>query len=219
MRFADRADAGRRLAAELTGLRCADVVVAGLPRGGVPVAHEVAQALGAPLDVIVVRKLGVPNQPELAMGAVGEDGAVVLDQEILRAHEITRTQLETALQRERAELGRRIARLRAECPRLPREGRTLLVVDDGVATGSTARVACRVARAEGAAHVVLAVPVGPAVTLEALQDVADELVCVVRPRQFGAVGEWYVDFSPTSEEEVLALLRLARGPVEDPGNL
>ena len=161
MLFTDRADAGRQLAARLGHLRGEPVVVLGLPRGGVPVALEVAQALGAPLDVIVVRKLGVPFQPELGMGAVGEDGVRVINREVIQAARVPAEELAAVQAREQANVDARAARYRARRPREPLAGRTAVVVDDGIATGSTARAACQVARAHGAARVVLAVPVAP----------------------------------------------------------
>ncbi|HVN50639.1 MAG TPA: phosphoribosyltransferase family protein, partial [Acidimicrobiales bacterium] len=160
--FEDRIEAGRVLAERLSSLRGKDVVVLGLPRGGVPVAEQVARALGAPLDVIVVRKLGVPFQPELAMGAIGEMGARVLDERLIAQAGITSEEVAEVESRERVELDRRVERLRRGRPRVPLEGRVAVVVDDGLATGSTARVACQVARHLGAATVVLAVPVAPA---------------------------------------------------------
>lgn len=175
----------------------------GLPRGGVPVAAVVADALGAPLDVVVVRKLGVPWQPELAMGAVGEDGVTVRHEEVLRRAGVSAADFEAVLARERTEVERRVERLRPGRGRPRLAGRPAVVVDDGLATGSTARAACRVLRAAGAARVVLAVPVAPAgTTVEA----ADELVVVHAPEHFGAVGRWYADFTPTSEQEVVDLL-------------
>ena len=173
----------------------------GLPRGGVPVAAVVADALGAPLDVVVVRKLGVPWQPELAMGAVGEGGVVVRHEEVLRR--VGDEQLAAALARETAEVTRRSARLRRGRAAEPLAGRTAVVVDDGLATGSTARAACAVLRAARAGRVVLAVPVAPRGTVV---EEADELVVVRSPEPFGAVGRWYADFSPTSEQEVADLL-------------
>jgi putative phosphoribosyl transferase len=207
--FRDRADAGRRLAAALGDLAGEDAVVLGLPRGGVPVAYQVARALGAPLDVIVVRKVGVPQHAELAMGAVGEDGATVTNEDVVRAMQVDRRELQAAEDRERAEVDRRVRSLRAERPRVPLLGRTVIVVDDGIATGATARTACRVARAEGAARVVLAVPVAPPSTISALADVADHVVCVLQPRVFGAVGAFYDDFRPTTDAEVMAALTAA----------
>ena len=159
MRFRDRRDAGRRLAVRLGHLRGENVLVLGLPRGGVPVAAEVARVLDAPLDVIVVRKLGVPFQPELAMGAVGEGSAVVVNERVVRQAHVSEAEFAEAERRERAEVERRALQFRGDRPRLALEGRTALVVDDGIATGSTARAACQVARAQGAARMVLAAPV------------------------------------------------------------
>lgn len=207
--FADRLEAGRRLAEWLEHLRGQDIVVLGLPRGGVPVAFEVARALNAPLDVIVVRKLGVPFQPELAMGAIGEGGVRVLDSQVLRLARVTDEQLNTVETRERAVLEARIDQLRRGRQRVSLTGRIAVIVDDGIATGSTARVACEVARRLGAATVVLAVPVAPAASLQSVSGV-DELVCVAVPRPFWAVGNHYSDFSPTSDDEVMALLDAAR---------
>jgi putative phosphoribosyl transferase len=204
--FRDRFDAGRRLGKRLLRLQSCDVVVLGLPRGGVPVAFEVATALGAPLDVVVVRKLGVSFQPELAMGAIGEDGALVPNPEVLALIGVDQSQLAAIAQRERAELERRESRYRNGRPRISLAGRTAVVVDDGIATGSTARVACQVARAGGAARVVLAVPVAPPPTVAELAGDVDELVCLKTPDRFFAVGEYYWDFSPTGDQEVIALL-------------
>ena len=203
--FADRFDAGRQLAARLEYLHDQDVVVLGLPRGGVPVAFEVAEALGAPLDVIVVRKLGVPFQPELAMGAIGEGGAEVLDANVMARARITDADLSAVESRERALLEERVARLRRGRDRIDLLGRTAVIVDDGIATGSTARVACQVARHLGAARVIMAAPVAPEETVRNLTE-ADEVVCVSVPRWFMAVGQHYRDFSTTSDDEVILLL-------------
>jgi putative phosphoribosyl transferase len=207
--FRDRSDAGRQLAKELLELKGADVVVLGLPRGGVPVAFEVAEALEAPLDIIVVRKLGVPFQPEFAMGAIGEYGVRILDPNVLRMGEITPSEVERVEQHERIELDRRIQQFRGERPRVSLAGRTAVVVDDGIATGSTARAACQVARAHGAVRVVLAVPVAPRSVIPELARVADEVVCVEAPEAFFAVGEWYDDFRQTTDREVLDFLHRA----------
>jgi len=214
MAFRDRADAGRRLAELLAGRRLGDgdVVVLGLPRGGVPVAFEVARALGAPLDVMVVRKLGVPFQPELAMGAIGEGGVRIVNDDVLRMAGVGEAELAAVERRERAELERRASRYRRDRLPVALEGRTAVVVDDGIATGSTARAACLVARAHGAARVVLAVPVASPASITELADVADEVLCLEAPEWFYAVGEWYRDFSQTSDDEVVALLdRAAAG--------
>ncbi len=210
--FRNRVDAGRQLARVVRASRLAGdrTVVLGLPRGGVPVAAEVAAALGAPLDVIVVRKLGAPFQPELAMGAIGEDGVRVENEEVVGSSGVGAVELEAIAERERAELNRRALRYREGRARLDLEGRCAVVVDDGIATGSTARAACRVARAHGASRIVLAVPVAPAATASAVHDVCDDMLCVANPDPFFAVGEWYRDFTPTSDEEVNQWLRRAQ---------
>lgn len=207
MFFADRADAGRQLAARLRYLRGEPVVVLGLPRGGVPVALEVAQALGAPLDVIVVRKLGAPSQPELGMGAVGEDGVQVINREVVRAVRVPADELAAIRIREHALVEARAARYRVGRPREPLAGRTAVVVDDGIATGSTAKAACQVARAHGAARVVLAVPVAPRGWQARIAGAADELVCVHTPADFFAIGDFYADFSQATDDEVIACLQ------------
>ena len=213
MRFRNRSDAGRRLANRLQFLSGEDVVVLGLPRGGVPVAAAVARALGAPLDVILVRKLGVPAQPELGLGAIGESGARVINQEVVRYAHVSEAQIAQVEAKERAELQRRAQRFRGDTPHEPLAGRTAIIVDDGIATGSTARAACQVARALGAAAVVLAVPVAPPSADRALRGDADEVICLEMPDRFLAIGEWYEDFAQTSDEEVVALLRAAHaGP-------
>ncbi|GAA1823099.1 phosphoribosyltransferase [Planosporangium flavigriseum] len=206
MIFYDRVDAGQRLAPELAHLRAEDVVVLGLPRGGVPVAFEVARALDAPLDVIVVRKVGVPWQPELAMGAVGEDGTMIVNPAVIRAARVDQHELAAAANDARAELTQRVERLRGDRPRIDLRGKTAVIVDDGIATGATARVACQVARAQGADRVVLAVPVAPPAAVTAMSDVADEVVCVQQPDLFQAVGQFYEDFSATSDADVVTLL-------------
>ena len=215
-RFLDRADAGWRLAERLEHLRGIDAVVLGLPRGGVPVAYQVSAALGVPLDVIVVRKLGVPFQPEVAMGAIGEDGVRFLDQTLMARAGVSEAELDEVEQREQALLEARMRRYRRGRRRVDLRGRTAIVVDDGVATGSTARVACRIARLLGASRVVLAVPVGPPSVLRDVPE-ADEVVVVSEPEHFQAVGYHYVDFSPTSDDEVVVLLDRAARRVRDDG--
>ncbi|MGH4011848.1 MAG: phosphoribosyltransferase family protein [Pseudonocardiaceae bacterium] len=224
MPFFDRVDAGRRLAEQLRHLRGENVVILGLPRGGVPVAFEVARALSAPLDIIVVRKLGVPFQPELGMGAIGEDGVLIVNEHVIRMAGVTQAEIAEVEKRERAELTRRARRFRGARPRLTLASRTAVVVDDGVATGSTARAACQVARAQGAARVVLAVPVCSPDAVRTLRDEVDEMVCLETPPRFYAVGQWYADFQQTSDAEVMDLLRrseqappvvAAAGPIND----
>jgi putative phosphoribosyl transferase len=213
MSFINRVDAGRCLAARLEYLRGEDLVILGLPRGGVPVALEVAAALHAPLDVIVVRKLGVPFQPELGMGAIGEDGVRVLNVEVVRMAGVSSEELAAVEKRERVELERRAQRFRGGRIPVPIKGKTVVVVDDGIATGSTARAACQVARAHGAARVILAVPVAPRDWTDRLAGDADEFVCVDTPEPFFGVGQFYADFSQTTDEEVIACLEHGRPPV------
>ncbi|MEU6592984.1 phosphoribosyltransferase family protein [Streptomyces sp. NPDC046881] len=209
MHFRNRLEAGRRLGERLEYLRGQDVVVLGLPRGGVPVAAEVAAALDAPLDVCLVRKLGVPYQPELGMGAIGEDGVRVINQEVLRGTGVSDADLAGVEERELRVLHDRAARYRGAAPAVSVAGRTAVVVDDGVATGSTARAACRIARARGAARIVLAVPVAPRDFARRLGGDADELVCLHTPWDFAAVGQFYADFAQVDDEEVTACLRRA----------
>ncbi|KOU32636.1 phosphoribosyl transferase [Streptomyces sp. WM6373] len=211
--FTDRADAGEQLAEALRPLEGEHPVVLGLPRGGVPVAFPVARALGAPLDVIVVRKLGVPSHRELGFGAIGEGGVRVISEDIVRIGRVTREDLAAVEHAEEAELARQARRFRGDRPRVALGGRTVIVVDDGIATGATAAAACEVVRAQGAARVVLAVPVAPPDAVARLRGAADEVVCLSAPPAFRAVGEWYRDFSQTPDEEVVSLLaRAASGP-------
>ncbi|OLT00464.1 phosphoribosyl transferase [Pseudonocardia sp. CNS-004] len=209
MPFIDRVDAGRRLANRLHHLHGEDLIVLGLPRGGAPVAFEVATALGAPLDVILVRKLGVPFQPELGMGALGEDDVLVLNEDIVRMAHVSEAELAEIERRARTEIQRRASRFRGDRPREPLAGRTALLVDDGIATGATARAACRVAKAQGAARVVLAVPVCSSDRVSGLRAEVDELVCLETPRWLVGVGQFYADFRQTSDDEVVDLLQRA----------
>lgn len=209
--FRDRTEAGRILAQRLDHLRGGNLVVLGLPRGGVPVAFEVAHLLGAPLDVIMVRKLGVPFQPELAMGAIGEGDIRILNTRVLSLAGVDDRQLATTEARERRELERRVSVYRGSAQRLSLEGRTAVIVDDGIATGSTVRAAAEVAREQGAARIVIAAPVAPADTLAALESVADEVVVVDTPEPFVAIGSFYRDFTQTTDTEVTRLLERSRG--------
>ncbi len=221
MQFADRTDAGRRLAQALRDVAADQsggdaagdrpgAVVLGLPRGGVPVAAEVAAALNLPLDVIVVRKLGVPWQPELAMGAVGEDGVRVVDENTIWALGLSPEAVAEVEARERDQVERRVRMFRQGRPAVPLAGRTVIVVDDGIATGATMRAACRVVRARGARQVVAATPVASTTAAARLIGDADEVIALQTPSRFQGVGQWYLDFSPTSDEEVIWLLAPAR---------
>ena len=205
--FRDREEAGRLLGASLAGYAGEGTVVVGLPRGGVPVASEVARALSAPLDVFVVRKLGVPFQPELAMGAIASGGVLVRNEPVLAMVPDAEKALERARRREQDVIEERERRYRGQRPAQDPAGRTIIVVDDGVATGSTMKAAIRALKAAGARRVVAAVPVAPPDTIEELAALADDVVCLQAPPGFSAVGQWYEDFSQTSDDEVERLLR------------
>jgi putative phosphoribosyl transferase len=209
MTFSDRTDAGRRLASRLEHLRGSNAVALGLPRGGVPVAAVIATALDIPLDVVVVRKLGVPYQPELAMGAIGEGGVRVLNDDVLRFVSVTPEALAHVEAAERRELERRSHEFRQGREPTALAGRTAIVIDDGIATGATARAACQIVRAAGAQRVVLAVPVAPPESVHSLADVADEIVCVRTPATLSSIGQWYEDFRQTPDSEVIRLLEQA----------
>lgn len=214
MKFQNRVDAGRQLAAKLlqlplTQLPSADLVAVGMPRGGIPVATEVALALSIPMDVVLVRKLGVPSQPEFAMGAIGEDDVRFIDERTITDLRITAAQLEEVERAERRELQRRAEMYRGTVARVSLVDKYVLVIDDGIATGASARVACRAVRAHGARSVILAVPVAPPQWENLLGAEADHLVAVaVQP--FRAVGDLYRDFRPTSDDEVVRCLARAR---------
>jgi putative phosphoribosyl transferase len=206
--FPNRCAAGRELAARIASMNLSDPVVLALPRGGVPVGYEVAHLLGAPLDVLVVRKVGAPDQPELAIGAVGSGGVTVADAETMALVGVGAEYFEAAARHERLEVERREQMFRQGRSPLDLHGHTAIVVDDGLATGSTMLAAVDVARKLGAAQVVVAVPVGARQACERLEGRADRVVCLATPEPFGAVGYWYGDFAQTEDAEVRQLLRL-----------
>ncbi|WP_330228743.1 phosphoribosyltransferase family protein [Nocardia sp. NBC_00508] len=206
MVYTDRASAGRALGAYLEHLRASNPLVLGLPRGGVPVAAAVREVIGGDLDVLLVRKLGVPWQPELAMGAVGEDGVRVLNPDVLAHTGVSTQQVASIEARERAELERRKQMLRGDAQPIPLEGRTVVIVDDGMATGATVVAACRVARLHQPARVVAAIPVASTEAMRRAEAEADEVVCPWVPRSLGGVGGAYRDFHQLGDAEVTALL-------------
>ncbi len=207
LRFRDRTDAGRMLAHQLQkSVTGDDVVVLGLPRGGVPVAFAVASTLNAPLSVFVVRKVGVPGHEELAMGAIAGDGTLILNERLVRELGVGKAQLERAVAAEMRELRRREAAYDGSRVPPKLDGKTVILVDDGLATGSTMRAAVEAVRHHNPKRVIVAIPVAPAATCEGLRAVADEVVCTLTPDELGAVGLWYEDFSPTSDAEVRAVL-------------
>ena len=214
--FSDRVEAGRLLGAELARRKLpANAIVLALPRGGVPVGREVAKALHAPLDVVVVRKLGVPWQPELAMGAIAGGSAQVLNEELIAQLQVSRQEIHAAVAKEKIELERREKLYRSGRPAPDLRGRVVLLVDDGLATGSTMLVAARYVRALKPAKMIVAVPVGSAEACEILRKEADELLCLATPEYFMAVGEWFRDFRQVSDAEVQQLLEECRHETED----
>jgi putative phosphoribosyl transferase len=213
-RFEDRFAAGRALARALQAYAAQrDVLVLGLPRGGVPVAFEVARALGAELDVLIVRKLGVPHQPELAMGAISSGDALYLNRDLIALTGVTKAEIESVLEAERKELARRELLYRGSRPAVRVEGRTVIVVDDGIATGASMHAALLALRSKHPARIVVAVPVAPEKTQERLGAATDVFISVMTPEPFYAVGQFYEQFDQTSDEEVRSLLERSRGEI------
>ena len=208
--FSDRREAGRELATRLPPVRADEVVVLALPRGGVPVAYEIARALGAPLDVFLVRKLGTPGHPELAMGAIASGGIRVLNDEVVQHLNIPPELIDAVAEREQVELERREAEYRHGAPLPSLRNRTVILVDDGLATGSTMKAAVEAVKHEQPARVIVAVPVGAPETCRALTTIADEVICARMPSPFSAVGQWYRDFTQTTDHEVTDLLEKGR---------
>ena len=218
MMFNDRREAGQRLGEVLLAYRDEQPLVLGLPRGGVVVAYEVARMLKAPLDVIVARKIGAPGQPELGIGAIAPGDTLVVDPYIVRVLGLSEEDIRQLAEREQRELERRIRLYRGDKPMPDVTGRTVIVVDDGLATGVTARAAMRSLRKQHPRKIILAVPVCAPDTAEALKKEADEVICLFAPPDFRAVGLWYRDFSQTSDEEVIELLQKARAWMDGEGS-
>ena len=211
--FADRREAGRLLADRLGAIETAKAIVVALPRGGVPVGFELARALAAPLDVLVVRKLGAPGNPELGVGAIAEGGSAVLDPAMARRVGMDQRALDATVEREMVELNRRVARYRAGLRPVEVRDATAIVVDDGLATGLTTLAAVRALRSRGAGRIIVAVPVGTRESVALLAVEADEVVCHTIPGQLVAVGHWYRDFDAVPDETVVEMLALANAPV------
>jgi predicted phosphoribosyltransferase len=207
MYFRDRKEAGRLLAEELDFLKGEEVVVLGIPRGGVVVAFEVAQSIGAPLDVCITRKIGAPFNPELAIGAISSSGDVVLDQDLINSLNVPPDYVKEEMRRQRREIERRMAEYRGDRPAPDLMGKTVVLVDDGVATGATVLATIRSLKKRNPKKLILAVPVGPSDTISRLKEEADEVICLATPPLFWAIGAFYFDFSQTSDEEVKRLLK------------
>jgi predicted phosphoribosyltransferase len=207
-KFKNREEAGSALAEKLENYKDqSDVVVLGLPRGGVPVAEKIAGAIGAPLGVFVVRKLGVPGHEELAMGAIGSGGVRVMNDEVVRSMNVSKEQIDVTVEKEQRKLKEREEKYRGQRPELDLQGKTVILVDDGIATGATMKVSVKALRQHKPAKLVVAVPVAPPQTCRELEQAVDELICPVQPANFGAIGAFYDDFSQTSDEEVREILQ------------
>jgi putative phosphoribosyl transferase len=208
--FVDRVDAGRRLASALKDLVEKDAIVLAIPRGGVVVGYEVANALDLPLDIIVPRKIGAPGSPELAIGAMTEDGTVLLDEQIMERLRVSEAYIQQESEAQKREIQRRLELYRGDAPYPTLENRSVIIVDDGIATGSTMKAALASVRNRGAKTVIVAIPVGPPSTIKELEEKADVVVCLRTPEAFYAIGQFYEDFAQTKDEQVTRLLKLVR---------
>jgi putative phosphoribosyl transferase len=209
MLFQDRREAGQALARELASFKgSSDLIVLGIPRGGVVVGHEIAKALGAPIDVYITRKIGAPHNPELAIGAVASDGTLIIDQQLVRRLGVEQDYIEEESKRQKGEISRRLSEYRGDRPSPDLAGKTVILVDDGVATGATTLVTIRAIKAQDPSELVLAVPVGPRDSIENLRQEVDKIVCLHAPEIFWAVGAFYNVFDQTSDAEVKALLQM-----------
>ena len=205
--FTDRVDAGKRLASALSNFSGKKGIVLAIPRGGVPVGFEIAKTLKIPLDVIIPRKIGAPDNPELAIGAVAEDGTAILDDHLVKYLAVSREYIKEAIERQKQEIQRRLETYRQDSSYPNLKGFDVIVVDDGIATGSTMKAALASVKNRGAASITVAVPVGPPSTIEELEEVADRVVCLYTPEYFQAIGQFYSDFGQTTDEEVIKLLQ------------
>jgi putative phosphoribosyl transferase len=205
--FSDRVDAGKRLASALKDFSGKNGIVLSIPRGGVVVGFEIARALNLPLDVIIPRKIGAPENPELAIGAVAEDGTAILDNQLIKYLGVSKEYVEIETKRQKHEIGRRLKLYRQDSSYPNLKGLDVIVVDDGIATGSTMKAALASVKNRGASSVTVAVPVGPPSTIEELEKIADRVVCLYAPEYFQAIGEFYSDFSQTPDEQVIMLLK------------
>ena len=208
--FNDRVDAGKRLASELADFKGKDALVLAIPRGGVVVGYEIAKALNLPLDVIIPRKIGAPDNPELAIGAVTEDGTTILDKSLIAYIGVPQYYIEEESERQRQEIQRRLKVYRQNEPYPNLKGRNVIIVDDGIATGSTMKAALASVKNRGAKSVTIAIPVGPPSTIGELEKIADRVVCPYTPEYFQAIGQFYSDFGQTTDEEVIDLLKKNR---------
>jgi len=208
--FSDRVDAGKRLASALKEFAGKDAVVLAIPRGGVVVGFEIAKALNLPLDVIIPRKVGAPDNPELAIGAMTEDGTIILDKQLVSYLGVSESYIKTESEEQKHEIERRLKMYRKDEPYPDLKGKDVIVVDDGIATGSTMKAALASVKNRGAKTVTVAVPVGPPSTIAELKNLADRVVCPYTPEYFSAIGQFYMDFCQTSDEEVIELLRKNR---------